>query len=130
MWAVAQRTVDTTEAEIDQLVTDGAILRTHVLRPTWHVVLPDDIRWLLELTGPRVRAGLASRFRLLEIDDDQVARANAAFTSALSGGVSLSRSQLDSMLRASGIVTEGQRLPHLLLAAELEGLITSGPRRG
>jgi winged helix DNA-binding protein len=129
-WGIAQRTVDITEAEIDQLFDEGAILRTHVLRPTWHFVLPDDIRWLLELTGPRVRAGLASRYRQLEIDDDLIARAYAAFAEALSGGRSLTRPEMGDVLRVSGIVTEGQRLPHLLMAAELDGLIISGPRRG
>lgn len=129
-WGIAQRTADTTEAEIDRLFDDGAILRTHVLRPTWHFVLPDDIRWLLELTGPRVRASLASRYRQLEIDDDLIARAYAAFAEGLSGGRSLTRYEMGDLLRASGIVTEGQRLPHLLMAAELDGLVISGPRRG
>lgn len=129
-WALGQRTAVATEAEVNRLFDLGAILRTHVLRPTWHFVLPDDIGWLLALTGPRVRAGLVSRYRQLEIDDGLVARANAAFTAALVGGRSLTRSQLNEVLCASGILTEGQRLPHLLMAAELEGLITSGPRRG
>lgn len=129
-WALAQRTADRTEAEITQLFDGGAILRTHVLRPTWHFVLPDDIRWLLELTAPRVHAGLVSRYRQLEIDDALIVRANAAITAGLAGGKSLTRRELDGVLRAAGIATEGQRLPHLLMAAELEGLITSGPRRG
>ena len=129
-WAIAQRTVGSTQAEIDELVDAGVILRTHVLRPTWHFVLADDVRWLLDLTGPRIRAGLASRHRQLEIDGDVVARANAAFTAALSGGTSLTRPELGDVLQRSGILPEGQRLPHLLAAAELEGLIISGPRRG
>ena len=129
-WALAQRTERATESDINGLVDDGIILRTHVLRPTWHFVLADDIRWLLELTGPRVRAGLTGRYRQLEIDYDVIAWANAAFGAALSGGRSLTRPELGEVLRARGIVTEGQRLPHLLMAAELDGLITSGPRRG
>src|SRR5690348_12568062 len=85
-WALAQRTAGMTEAQVNRLFDDGAILRTHVMRPTWHFVLPGDIRWLLELTGPKVHAGLTSRYRQLEIDDDLVARVNAIFTAALSGG--------------------------------------------
>jgi len=129
-WAIAQRTVGSTQAEIDELVDEGVVLRTHVLRPTWHFVLAEDIRWLLDLTGPRIRAGLASRHRRLEIDRDVIARANAAFTAALSGGTSLTRRELGDVLQRRGIVPEGQRLPHLLAAAELEGLVVSGPRRG
>lgn len=129
-WALGQRTRGTTEVGIDQLFDEGSILRTHVLRPTWHFVLPDDIRWLLELTGPRVRDSLASRYRQLGIDGGLVARANAAFRAALSGGRNLTRPQLGAVLQAAGILTEGQRLPHLLMRAELDGLITSGPRHG
>jgi hypothetical protein len=129
-WALGQRTAGAVERDIDRLFDEGAILRTHVLRPTWHFVLPDDIRWLLELTGPRIRAGLAARYRQLEIDDGVAARACEAFTSALEGGRYLTRPELGEVLRAAGISPEGQRLPHLLSRAELEGLVASGPRRG
>jgi hypothetical protein len=129
-WALGQRTRGSTEAELDRLFDEGAILRTHVLRPTWHFVLPEDIRWLLDLTGPRVRAGLAGRFRQLEIDEDVATRATAAFAAALAGGRHLTRPELGEVLRAEGIPPDGQRLPHLLGVAELEGVIASGPRRG
>ena len=62
-WALGQRTRGATDAQLDRLFDEGAILRTHVMRPTWHFVLPEDIRWLLELTGPRVRNDLAARYR-------------------------------------------------------------------
>ena len=129
-WALGQRTRGATEAQLDRLFDDGAILRTHVMRPTWHFVLPEDIRWLLELTGPRVRGGLAARHRELEIDEGVEARAGSAFTAALSGGQHLTRPELGEALRAAGIAPDGQRLPHLLMGAELDGLIASGPRHG
>jgi hypothetical protein len=129
-WALGQRTAGAVERDIDLLFDEGVILRTHVLRPTWHFVLPDDIRWLLELTGPRIRAGLAGRYRQLEIDDGVAARACEVFTAVLAGGRSLTRAELGEVLLGAGISPEGQRLPHLLARAELEGLVTSGPRRG
>src|SRR5262245_50095071 len=55
-WALGQRMAGATDAAIEQAFTEGAILRTHVLRPTWHFVAPADIRWLLALTAPRVHA--------------------------------------------------------------------------
>jgi hypothetical protein len=129
-WALGQRSRGTTDAELDRLFDDGAILRTHVLRPTWHFVLPEDIGWLLALTGPRVRAGLAARNRDLEIDDKVAARAEALFSAALAGGRHLTRSELGEVLSRKRISPEGQRLPHLLLRGELDALIASGPRRG
>ncbi len=128
-WALAQRTHETTDAEMDRLFDEGAILRTHVMRSTWHFVLPEDIRWLLELTTPRLRGGLAARRRQLDIDEGLIAHARAAFAAALAGGRSLTRTELGEVLRAAGIAAVGQRLPHLLMTAELDGLLVSGPRR-
>jgi hypothetical protein len=62
-WGVRLRLGSTTEQEIEQAFTDGAILRTHVLRPTWHFVTPVDIRWMLALTAPHVHANNASMIR-------------------------------------------------------------------
>ena len=129
-WALGLRTPGVTESQVDRLFDGGAILRTHVMRPTWHFVLPKDIRWMLELTGARIRAGAAGRYRRLEIDDRVVARAEAVFERALLGGRHLTRAELGDALRAAGIAPEGQRLPHLLMAAELRGLLASGLRRG
>ncbi|GAC1504945.1 MAG: winged helix DNA-binding domain-containing protein [Candidatus Dormibacteraceae bacterium] len=129
-WALGLRTRGVTEAALDRLFDEGAILRTHALRPTWHFVLPEDIRWLLELTGPRITRALAGRHRELELDARVVARAGAAFVAALAGGHHLTRPELGDVLRKARISPDGQRLPHLLSHAELDGLITSGARRG
>ncbi len=129
-WALAQRSRPTTDVELDRLFDQGAILRTHVLRPTWHFVLPEDIGWLLALTGPRVRAGLVARYRRLELDEKVAARAETLFTAALAGGSHLTRGELGEVLSADRISPDGQRLPHLIMRAELDALIASGPRRG
>src|SRR5512147_207589 len=68
-WALGLRLQDAHDADIDLAFNEGAILRTHVMRPTWHFVTPADIRWLLELTAPRVHAVSAHRYRELELDD-------------------------------------------------------------
>jgi hypothetical protein len=129
-WALGMRFPGATDAQIDRLYDEGAILRTHVLRPTWHFVLPDDIGWLVQLTGPKIHQSLAGRYRQLELDDDTIARAHAAFTIALAGGRAMTRQELGDVLRGAGIAPDGQRLPHLLAAGELTGLLTSGPRHG
>ena len=126
-WALGLRSRRATDAGIDRLFDEGDILRTHVMRPTWHFVLPEDVKWLLDLTAPRIRRGLVARHRQLELDDRTIARASAAFAKALAGGRHLTRPELGQVLRAARISPEGQRLPHLLSIAELEGLIVSGP---
>jgi hypothetical protein len=55
-WAIGLRSQHVTDVDVEQAFTNGKILRTHVLRPTWHFVTPEDICWLLKLTAPRVCA--------------------------------------------------------------------------
>jgi hypothetical protein len=129
-WALALRSRPSSDLELERIVDAGLILRTHILRPTWHFVLPEDIRWLAELTGPRVRRSLAGRYRQLDIDETLIERSNAAVAGALRGGRHLTRPEIGDVLVSAGIQAHGQRLPHLIMAAELDGLITSGPRRG
>ena len=129
-WGISQRCDWVDDAEVGRLFNAGAILRTHVMRPTWHFVMPEDIRWLLELTGPRVNAGNAGRYRQLGLDDATLARSDTLLANALAGGVSLTRTELAERLETGGISTEGQRTGYMLMHAELAGLICSGPRKG
>ncbi len=130
-WALGLRLQGVTDEDIEQAFTDGAILRTHVMRPTWHFVSPADIRWLLALTAPRVHAANANWYRKLELDDAIVRRCNETLANALQGGKQLTRDELASTLQQAGIVTEGeQRVTYIVMRAELDGIICSGARRG
>jgi hypothetical protein len=131
-WALAlrmrRRIVD---ADVERAFAAGAILRTHVMRPTWHFVAPADIRWLLSLTAPRVRVALSSYDRRLELDAAVVKRSNKTIARALVGGAHLTRQELRAALQKAGIAADGvQRLAHLAVHAELDGVICSGPLRG
>jgi len=130
-WGVAQRTRNATDASVEKELDEGTILRTHVLRPTWHFVVAADIRWMLALTGPRVEAVLASYDRKLGIDEAVLRKSNAILEKTLQGGNHLTRAELSLAMQSGGIRTEGtQRLARLVMHAELDGLICSGPRRG
>ena len=129
-WAIGLRAGVVTAVDVDAMFDAGAILRTHVMRPTWHFVLPEDLRWLLDLTGPRVHAANAPYYRKLGLDPATLAQGHAAFRGALEGGNSLTRRELATALAAAGIQADGPRLAYLVMHAELEALICSGPRRG
>jgi hypothetical protein len=129
-WALGMRLTGATDASLDQAFNEGAILRTHVMRPTWHFVAPADIRWLLALTAPRVKPLLAAYDRQLHIDAALLKRSRDVFTTALQGGRQLTRAELEQALQAAGIKQSGQDLGHFVMHAELEALICSGPRRG
>ena len=125
------RTKGAADATIERALLEGTILRTHVLRPTWHFVTPADIRWMLALTGPRVKAAMASYDRKLELDDALFRRSNAALLRVLRDRAYSTRAEIAQALRRAGIdVTGTQRLAHVLMHAELDAVICSGPRRG
>jgi hypothetical protein len=129
-WAVGLRAPGASDASVERAFEEGAILRTHVLRPTWHFVAPSDIRWMLSLTGPRVQAANAYYYRTLELDPKTRRRSRAALERALRGGRYLTRAELAVVLKRARIATDGLRLAHLMADAELEAVVVSGPRRG
>lgn len=130
-WALGLRLEGVTDAAIDQMFNDGKILRTHVMRPTWHFVTPADVRWMLELTAPRVRALCAYAYRQFELDDAIFAQTNRVLVKALQGGNQLTRPEIATALEQAGIHTENLlRVGHIIMRAELDGMICSGARRG
>ena len=129
-WALALRCPTATDSVVEQAISDGRIVRTHVLRPTWHFVDPADLRWLLRLTAQRVIARMAPYSRQLELDADIFRRSSAAVTRALRDGRQATRKELGDVLKRERIRTETPRLAHLLMRAELDGIVCSGARRG
>jgi hypothetical protein len=80
-WALGMRQRGATDSVVERAFNDGAILRTHMMRPTWHFVAQDDIRWMLALTAPRVHAVNGHRYRALELDDKTLKKAPPRTTS-------------------------------------------------
>ncbi len=130
-WALGLRTRGATDADIEREIDDGRILRTHVLRPTWHFVAPEDIRWMLTLTAPRVNQAMAYHGRSLELTPSVCNRSNDAIAKALGDGKHLTRAELSVCLERAGVKpASGQRLGHLMMNAELDAVVCSGARRG
>jgi hypothetical protein len=129
-WAVGLRLQKSNDAAIDKALADGSIIRTHVLRPTWHFVSPADVRWMIALTAPRVNASAASGYRLCELDDAIFKRSNDALAKALEGNKQLGRVEVMAVLENAGVKTNGLRFIHLLMRAEQDKIICSGGRQG
>ncbi len=129
-WAVGLRLPASTETEVEHAFQDGAILRTHLLRPTWHFIAPDDIRWLLRLTAPHVHAENKFQYKKCGLDDDTRRQSRHILEQALADGVPRTRDALRESLADAGILADGHRLSYIMMDAELEGLIVSGPRQG
>lgn len=130
-WALSLRLQGATDKNLDKAFADGSILRTHLLRPTWHFVTPADIRWLLALTASRVHAVNASMYHKLELDREVFERSKIVLARALQSGNHLTRDELGDVLQKNGIATNDRlRLSYIMMSAELDSLVCSGARRG
>ena len=130
-WGVGTRTRGAVDAVVERAVNEGSILRTQVLRPTWHFVTPADIRWMLALTAPRIKAAMAYYDRQQGLDAAVFRRSNSALSRALRDGTQLTRAELAQVFRGARVNATGpERLGRLLMRAELEGIVCSGARRG
>lgn len=130
-WSVGQRLAGAvTDAGLDRAFAAGELLRTHVLRPTWHFVTPGDIRWLLALTAPRVHALNAYYYRQSELDEPLLRRSADLIAAAVAGGRHLTRAEIAAELARHGIAAERFRLGYILIFAELEQVVCSGPLHG
>lgn len=129
-WALALRAKGLTDAAIEQSFAKGEILRTHVMRPTWHFVTPEDIRWMLDLTAPRIKTAMAHMDRQLGLDKTILEKTYAALRKALQGNGQLTRAELAVILRTAGVPVDGYRMGQLMGHAELDQVICSGGRKG
>jgi hypothetical protein len=129
-WGLGMRLPHLTDDDIEKDFAAGNILRTHLLRPTWHFVTARDIRWLLKLTAPRVHAANAYMYRKLELHVPLFNRCNDLLIQTLQGGLQLTRDAINAVFKRNKIEATGLRLSYLMMQAELDGIICSGAREG
>jgi len=121
-----------TDSGVRAAIASGGIVRTHILRPTWHYVAAADLRWLLRLTSPKVESGMASRHRQLSLPEPRLAAALEVISTRLAGRRFANRTVLGAALAEAGLLAPGdplfgQQVGHVLLVAELRGLVCSAP---
>jgi hypothetical protein len=128
-WAIGTRLPKSTEQSIETALDKGEIIRTHLLRPTWHFVSSADIYWMLELTAARIKILMRSNNNQLELTDIVFKKTNKLLEKALTGGKHLTRAELIPNFQKNKIATNENRLSHILLWAESDGIICSGARK-
>jgi len=129
-WAIGLRTHAVTDRDVERACDEGRILRTHILRPTWHFVTPADVRWMLSLCGPRLHVVNAPYYRRNGLDEETIRRSRSTIAKALANGAHLTRQELAAALAKRRIPASGERLAYVMMRAELDGVVCSGARRG
>lgn len=125
-WALGTRLPGSTDISVEKAIDNGDIIRTHLLRPTWHLASSDDIYWMLELSSPQIKTVLKPRLKELELSETVLSKSNTIMEKALSGNNHLTREELAVLLNDAGIATNDNRLSHIMVQAEMEGIVCSG----
>jgi hypothetical protein len=126
-WALGVRIPGVSLQTVEAAITRGEVLRTHVLRPTWHLVAAEDLRWMLALSAQRIKNSFKARNQQLELSQDVFLKSNRLIEKALRDGRHCTRDELLAVLAQAGISLDSNRASHILVQAEMEGLICSGP---
>lgn len=129
-WAVGIRLQGSTDKLVESYLNEGKILRTHLLRPTWHLVSAEDIYWILELTAPHIKPSMRARHRELGLTEKIVTHTKSVVEKALSGGIHLTREELMEKLQDAKLITDRAQVTHLMMICELDQLICSGTSKG
>ncbi len=126
-WALSQRLNFISNEDLEKEFNAGNFLRTHVLRPTWHFVHKDDIYWMLELTGQKVKRMMGTYNKALGLDEEIFTKSTKLISQILKDGNYLNRNEIAKFLTENGIKWSGNGLSHILMWGELDGVICSGP---
>ncbi len=129
-WAIGVRLPGSTDKIVTTSINNAELIRSHLLRPTWHFVSADDIYWMLQLTAPQIKSSMKSRNKELELTEAVFNKSNKVIIRTLSGGKNLTRGELRKELEKAKINTDKNRLSHLLMEAELDGIVCSGEVKG
>lgn len=125
-WAVGIRLPSSTEKTIEAAIHKGEVLRTHLLRPTWHLVAAEDIYWMLALSAPKLKALVKARHKETELTPAILKKSNSIIEKALTKQGHLTREELLQELKKAKIAVDNNRSSHIFFWAEMEGLICSG----
>ncbi len=129
-WAIGTRMHIATNKSIDEALENFKVVRTHILRPTWHFVSADDIHWMLELSSPRLRPVFQSYGKMTGVDQEFVMKGCKQVEKVLENDNHLTRQEIISRLNAEGIEMNTDNVGIILGYGELEGIFCSGPVRG
>lgn len=124
--AVALRGRGLSAADVVSALDRGTLIRTHVLRPTWHLVTVDDVRWMTAFGADHIRAVARTNQRARGMTEAELSTALRVAEAALQDGPQ-TREHLVAAFVAAGLSLDDNRPAHFLMNAEVAAVICSGP---
>lgn len=133
-WSIARRCGTPPLADVLDALRAGGVVRTHVLRTTWHHVHVDDLPRVVAATSDRVMGQLATHVRRQGLEEPALAKASEVVVEAVRDAPGCTRDDVAARLDEAGTPFGGDLLAHVVMAAELRGEVAGrrdpgGPHR-
>lgn len=131
-WALGIRLKSANLPTIENALRKGEILRTHIMRPTWHLVAAEDIRWMLKLSAQRIKQANDSfaKGQQIDITEALYTRSNRLLEKILEGNNHLTKQEIGQEFSKAGIASDTPYMNRFMVRAEIEGIICSGIDKG
>lgn len=130
-WAIGVRLENKTVKDIDEALNTGKVIRTHILRPTWHFVSAADIHWMYDLSNPRLKPIYQYYTKILKIDEKLIYKFIPLLVKMLEGNKHLTKEEIADVFASQDIIFDNIKvLNQVINFAEMEGLVVNGEVRG
>lgn len=127
LWAIGLRTKAATKKDVEEAIVENRIIRTWPMRGTLHFIVPEEARWLLNLSKERMRQKSQSRMKELDLDDPLIEYCKGILSEELQDKRLRTRQELFASLEKEGIGTKDQKGYHILERIAQDGVISMGP---
>ncbi|MDH6356706.1 winged helix DNA-binding domain-containing protein [Parabacteroides sp. PF5-9] len=129
-WGIGVRLPGTTNALVEEAFNQGRIIRTHILRPTWHFVVAEDFHWMMELSSPRLRPVFLNYGKMRGMDEEAIMKASRLVVPILEKYGHLTRLEIGEHLKTKGVDIDRHDMSHIMSRAELDGIVCNGAVKG
>lgn len=128
-WAIGVRSQDLTLQKVEKEIHNGKIIRTHILRPTWHFIAAGDYHWMIALSGPRIKPAFEGYCKMVGAEANTI-RKHFSVVEKVLAGKHLTRQEITEHLNGNGIKADASLTGLIMSMAEIEGWVCSGKPKG
>lgn len=130
-WAVGIRLQTPSLQTVNKAIAQGRIVRTHIMRPTWHLVPGEDLKWVLTLCARRIKTSWETYAKGKHgVSPEKYTRCNDLIIKILEEKQYLTKQELAQELVKAGGIGDVSLINLFTVRAETDGIICSGADKG
>ncbi|WP_114791006.1 winged helix DNA-binding domain-containing protein [Niabella yanshanensis] len=125
-WAAGLRLKNPGRAAVESAIHSGQLIRTHILRPTWHLVHSKDIRWMMQLSAPYVKKATQFVDKKEGLNDELFKKCRKIIERLLNQADQITKEDILLALSKQRITISSLLTTQIIIRAELEMVLCNG----